>query len=185
MVNDAGPKMPQPGMPEKLDEAGPRGEGVRDLDLYGVSGSSGKKQSVRGRPRKVRPEAREAPEASPDGAGKSSETENFRLKLDWETCTIERGENALQQLRDEITYGAKVLQNRLVLGTDAVVLCSNPACKKPIRNGQWLARHTFKRRDTGLDYTVTSCSQRCHIINMKDIQRPVGTHRTEGGMVLG
>jgi len=153
--------------------------------MHGLRSDSGAEQPVRRRKGKARNEAVPAPETGAGGEDEGRETENFRLKFHWETCTIERGEMALQQMREEITYGAKILQRRVSAGTDAVVLCSNAQCKKPIRDGQWVARHTFRSPDTGLEYTVTSCSQRCFIVNQNAIGRGVNTHRKSGGLILG
>ena len=173
-------EVPEPTMPEEPDEDNRPTEGVHDDTVSHVRPDPRPIDKVRGGKGKTREQADPTEPDNPPRAASGSETEDFLLKIDWETVPIDHGERVLMRLRDEVTYGARTLQKR-VAGTEAAPFCSNPQCARPIRNGAWASRWVYPDKDTGLDHIVTSCSERCHIINQTRLGR---APQVKGGMMV-
>lgn len=176
----------EPGVPpaEEQHEALGGGSGLRNVDLPDVQSGPGEIKRGRGRPRKAGSSGPAETTGDQPPAAVGGETQDFHLNIPWETVPFAQGEAILQRLREETTFGSRILQGRLNAESNVVVLCSNPVCQRPIRNGAWVARHTHRDQRTGLEQTITSCSERCFLVNQKAIQRPAPEHKT-GGLVRG
>jgi hypothetical protein len=150
------------GMPEKPNESDKRGPVLRNDRV----------RDVRSRPREV-PNGRktagtDVKPGRPNSEAPSSEgtSENFHLAVDWDNCPLGEGELFVTRLMGEVSRGRARLRDRAAAAAKSDLHCSNPDCLKPLKSEQSCVS-IWNDRDvkTGIERTIYSCSERCHIIN--------------------
>lgn len=99
------------------------------------------------------------------------------LGFDCERDAIDLCLEGLKILRMETERVAKTLSHRQINQQD--IFCSNPECLRPLQDGRWVSRFEVRDRTTGVSRLVTSCSDRCHIINNRIPE--FATHSVVGG----
>lgn len=162
VVKRGSPDVREEGMPPESNESHQRGPVLSDDRVRNVrAGSRPIKNGRKASSADVEP-GRPNPEEAPD----EGSAENLHLAVNWDACGIAEGEAFVVLLMEEVSRGRARLRDRASEMAKSFLHCSNPECLKPLKSEQsCVSIWTVKSPVSGIERTIYSCSERCHVIN--------------------